>query len=302
MKLDDLAVDALDRRLSGTGLVFQIGPFSIHLRSNLAGFSALLHQLYGKYPLIEDERFADFHLYLYRPSGLRRWWRPQVQLRVDFQTPFEPFPKDSALPFLEWGLNWSIATHAHQYLMIHAAVVEKYCKCILFPALPGAGKSTLSAALALRGWRLLSDEFALIRPETLAIDPLPKLIPLKNESIDIIRSFAPEAVIGPEFSKTRKGTIAHLRPPSASIIRAQEVGRGYWIVFPGFRSGAKPALQPITKERALLRLSGNSFNYDMMGLRGFETVAGLVETCDCYEFEYGDLAQAIEQFEQLICS
>ena len=302
MKLADLAVDSLDRRLSGMGLVFQIGPFCIHLRSNLTDFAQLMHRLYGEYPLVDDEQFADIHLYLYRPRTIRRWWRPQVQLRVDFQTPFEPFPKDTALPFLEWGLNWSIATRAHQYLMIHAAVVEKYGKCIMMPALPGAGKSTLSAALASRGWRLLSDEFALIQPKTLAIDPLPKLIPLKNESIDIIRRFAPEAVIGPEFSKTRKGTVAHLRPPAASIIRAQEAGRGHWIVFAGFRSGAEPVLRPIAKERALLRLSSNSFNYELIGLRGFETAAGLIETCDCYLFEYGDLAQAIEQLEQLIGS
>jgi predicted ATPase len=46
--------------------------------------------------------------------------------------------------------------------MLHAAVVEKNGKALILPALPGSGKSTLSAALAMNGWRFLSDEFTMI--------------------------------------------------------------------------------------------------------------------------------------------
>ena len=39
--------------------------------------------------------------------------------------PFAPLPLDQAFPMLEWGLNWCVSAHCHQYLIFHAAVVEK---------------------------------------------------------------------------------------------------------------------------------------------------------------------------------
>jgi HprK-related kinase A len=214
--------------------------------------------------------------------------------------PFEPFPHDTALPFLEWGLNWCVATHAHQYLMLHAGVVEKNNQALLLPDWPGSGKSTLSAALCHRGWRLLSDEFGLVRPRDGQIVPFPRLVPLKNESIAVFRDFAPEAVMGPEYPKTCKGTVCHLRPPAASIERDQETATPRWIVFPRFKKGAALSLRPIQRTEAFVTLSGHSFNYDLIGLRGFETLANLIDACDCYTFEYGgDLEQAVAQLNAL---
>ena len=64
---------------------------------------------------------------------------------------------------------------------------------MLLPAAPGSGKTTLCAGLSLRGWRLLSDEFGLIRPGTTDLVPVPRPMALKNESIDVIRQFDREA-------------------------------------------------------------------------------------------------------------
>ena len=66
---------------------------------------------------------------------------------------------------LEWGLNWCVAGHAHQYLMLHAAALERNGRAVILPGDPGAGKSTLTAALMLSGWRLLSDEITLVDRE-----------------------------------------------------------------------------------------------------------------------------------------
>jgi HprK-related kinase A len=300
VKLAELSVTELHSHLCGSGVFFQIGPFIAHLRSDLPDLPKLLHRLYAGYPLAEDDAFADFHIELLRSKGLRRWWGAQVQFYVDGEPPFSPFPQDTALPFLEWGLNWCVATRAHHYLMLHAGVVEKNGKTVLLPAWPGSGKSTLCAALIHRGWRLLSDEFALVRPGDLAIIPVPRLIALKNGSIAVIRAFASDAVLGPEFPKTRKGTVAHLCPPAASIDCAHQVGQAAWIVFPHFKAGAELRLQPLLKGKAFLKLSGNSFNYEQIGPRGFETVGGLIESCECYIFHYGDLGQAVAQMDALV--
>jgi hypothetical protein len=269
------------------------------LRSDLpADLPAQIHHLHAHYPLVEDNCFSDFDVRLVRQGG---WRRPQLCFWIgEEENPYGLFPVDNALPFLEWGLNWCVATRAHHFLMLHAGVLEKAGKVLLLPANPGSGKSTLCAALMHRNWRLMSDEFALVRWQDTAIVPFPRPVSLKNESIAVIRAFAPEAVMGPEFPKTPKGAVAHLRPLQESIARADEPAWASWIVFPKFQAGSELRLKPLSKANAFLQLTVYSFNYELCGLRGFESVSRLVDACDCYTFEYGgDLEQAVAQLNAL---
>ena len=299
MKFAELSPTEQQNRLRFGDLCFRTGPFCFRLHSDLVEFSPLLQRMYADYFLPADD-FTDFHISLIGRTHWRRPWQRQVQFRLDDGEPFEPFPRDTALPFLEWGLNWCVATRAHHYLMLHAGVIARDDQALILPAWPGSGKSTLSAALCHRGWRLLSDEFGLVRPKDGWLAPFPRLVALKNESIAVIRDFAPDAVLGPEYPKTRKGTVCHLRPPTESIARDQELAQPRWIVFPQFKAGAAMSLRPMPRTEAFVTLSGHSFNYDLIGLRGFETLAHLIDSCECYRFEYGgDLEQAVAQLNAL---
>ncbi len=224
MRVGDFPLRELEKCLASEGLVFQFGPFNIRIRSDLGEFAELAHSLYQPYPLAATDAITDFHIGISRPKGLRRWVRRQSLFSVDGRSPFAPYTVEHAFPALEWGINYCVATRAHHFLMLHSAVVEREGRAMLFPAWPGHGKSTLCAALIHSGWRLLSDEFGLVRPDDGMLLPMPRLIPLKNESIDVIKRFRPEAVLGPSFFGTRKGTVAHVRPPEDSIRRAQEPG------------------------------------------------------------------------------
>ena len=300
MIVSDLSPQELSCRLGSEGLHLRTGPFTVHLHSQVGDLASPLHRLYGNHPLLENPEFSDFHVHLTRARGLRARWRSWVRFWYDGHSPFDPLPESLLWPHVEWGLNWCIAVRAHQYLMLHAGGVERYGRALLLPAWPGSGKSTLCAALSQRGWRLLSDEFALVRPRDLAVVPLARPIGLKNESIQVIRRFAPEVVLGPAFPKTRKGTVAHVRPTAESVARAGEVARPGLIVFPQYQAGAEPQLLPLVKERAFLRLTGNSFNYERIGLRGFETAAALIDGCDSYTFRYGNLEQAVALLDGLM--
>lgn len=299
MIFSELSSDQFKSLLVQGELIFRCGSFAFRLKVYPSELTSLLQRMYASHSLMAAD-FVDFDITLSPHGILHRVWRPQVQFWIDGKAPFQPFPRDTALPFLEWGLNWCIATHAHQYLMLHAGVVERDNQALLLPAWPGSGKSTLSAALCQRGWRLLSDEFGLVRPRDGLLEPFPRLVPLKNESIAVIRDFVPDAVLGPEYPKTRKGTVCHLRPPAESIARDREPAKPRWIVFPRFRKGAALSLQPMERTEAFVTLSGHSFNYDLIGLRGFKTLTGLIESCDCYRFEYGgDLEHAVAQLNAL---
>jgi HprK-related kinase A len=252
--------------------------------------------LYQDFPVDEGGGLADFHVSIRRPAGplgLRRWWRQQAMVYLDDARPFEPLPIDMAVPMLEWSINWCAATRANQYVMIHAAVLERDGWALVLPGVTGAGKSTLCAGLALRAWRLLSDEFALIRPADGQVHPWPRPISLKNASIEVIRRWAPDARLSTPVPNTNKGTVAHVCPPAGSVARAGEPAMPAWIVFPTFARDAAPRLTRLSRARAFFKLAECSFNYESLGLRGFTTLSRMIDRCDSYEFTYSSLEDAM---------
>jgi len=279
--------------LRGDGLGLRVGPFDLHLRTGIRPVAAALHTLYAHYPVLAGDRVYSAHVALQPVRALRWPAGAKVRLTIDGRPPHEDMPAGQALAVLEWGLNLVIALRHYRYLMLHAAVVERNGHAMLLPAWPGHGKTTLCVALVHRGWRLLSDEFGLLRPGDARMIPVPRLMPLKNASIDVIRAFAPEAVIGPSIPNTRKGTVAHVRPPQASIERASEEAPVRWLVFPKWTAGAPLILEPISSMEAFMQLATNAFNYEMLGVAAFETVRAIVEGSSCHRLEYSDLDEAV---------
>ena len=272
------------------------------MQSTLKTVAEGIRVLYANHQVQEPTGFADFHVRIDPPLGLRRWLHRQVVFQYDGAPPFNPLPGDQGFALMEWGLNWCVSAHCHQYLIIHAAVVERASLALVLPAPPGSGKSTLCAGLVSRGWRLLSDELALIAPETGQIAPLARPISLKNASIGVIGRFAPEALIGPTVHDTLKGSVAHLRPPAESVRRQAEAAMPRWVVTPRYAPGEPARLRPLPKGRAFMQLADSAFNYEMHGRRGFDLLGKLIASCDCYEFTYADLDEAVGVFDDIVAA
>ncbi len=272
---------------------------NIQVRSSIESVGRGLRVLYGDYPLLDSKDFIDFYVSLDRPNGLRRWFRPQVNFLFDGISPFKPLPLDHAFPMFEWGFNWCVVNSMHTYLIIHAAVVERHGRVLIMPAPPGSGKSTLCAALVSRGWRLFSDELALISLSDGTLSPLPRPVGLKNQSIDIIRKFAPEMSLGPVVKDTHKGTIAHMKATDESILRAGESAEAAWVVLPKYINKSETNLEPLSRARAFMMLADNSFNYGVLGEPAFHALAKVVDRCQCYRFSYSSLDEAIATFDSL---
>ncbi len=292
MIVHDLPPRDLHRHLTGEGLRLRTGPVVTSIRSSLEAVRHGIALHYAAHPVEPAGSFADFHISVERPRTVRRWLQPQVVFRFDGTEPFAPLPGDQGFPMLEWGLNWCVSSHCHQYLIIHAAVVERGGNALILPAPSGSGKSTLCAGLTFRGWRLLSDELALIDPASGRILPLPRPISLKNASIEVIRAFSPTAAFGPVVTETTKGSVAHVRPPPEGVRRANESAAPRWVMIPRYLAGTPPTLTPLPKARAFMQLADNAFNYNVHGRQGFDLLASVIDRCDCYEFVYGNLEEA----------
>lgn len=281
-------------------LTYRTGPFRVALESDYPPLLDVLFDLYPHAMVPQPPGVTSFYIQVRRTRNpFRRWMRPQVHFWIDGVSAFEPYPLDHAFPLLEWGTNWCVAMRAHQYLMLHAAVVERGGRALIMPAVPGAGKSTLCAGLALRHWRLLSDEFGLVDLATGLMVPLPRAVPLKNESIAVIRAFSGDAHLGPLFTRTRKGDVAHLRPPGDSLARQQDPALPVCIVFPSFQRSAPMQVRRLAKSEGFVRLAQNAFNYQFLGGEGFTALTHLVSACECFCLTYGSLEDAVGAIDEL---
>ena len=299
MMLSELNLQQIGSALRTEGLRIRTGPFNFKLFSNIPTVAQGLQLLYADYPLSEHREFFDFNVTLERSAGLRRWWRPQVKFTYDGQHPFVPLPVDHAFPLMEWAMNWCISTQAHHFLILHAAVMERNGCAVIMPAPPGSGKSTLCAGLIHRGWRLLSDELALISLTDGLIAPLGRPVSLKNQSLEVIRKFAPDAVLNDVTHDTSKGSVSHMKVATAHVRRLGEKARPRWVVFPKYVPNSIAELSPRSKADSMLELGRNSFNYAVLGLTGFELLADVITASDCYDFKYSQLDEAVRVFDAL---
>jgi len=297
MHIRDLSDLELADRLA-QGLDLQTGPFIFHIQSRERSVYSGLRRLYADFP-VGEEAVRDFHVRVHRPANLRRWYHPQVIFEHDLVSPFKPLPANHAFAALEWGMNWCIAGYAHHYLTLHAAVLERNGRAVMLPGEPGAGKSTLTAALSLSGWRLLTDETALVDLDTGVLWPMARPVNLKNSSIDIIQAFSREAVFGDKAFDTHKGTVAHLKPSTETVLRMNEPCRIGWVVFPRWQADSPARLTRRPRADTFVFAAENSFNYSVMGETGFRALEGLIREAECFDFRYGRLEDALATFERL---
>ncbi|BDT68363.1 hypothetical protein os1_25450 [Comamonadaceae bacterium OS-1] len=300
MKLEKLSASAVQNKLKSNGLILKIGPFSFRIISPIASIADGVIALYANHVVLDDSHFVDYTVTIASAPGWRRWARRQAIFQFDGMEPFIPLPEDHAFPLLEWSMNWCIAMHAHHYLLLHSAVIEKEGCAVVMPAPPGSGKSTLCAGLVHRGWRLLSDELALISLTGTAITPLGRPISLKNQSIEVMRNFVPGAVFSKEVHDTSKGRVSLMKVPTAHTERIQETAQPRWVVFPKYVAGSSPQMVPRSKANSMLELGRNSFNYMVLGLKGFEVLSKVIDASDCYDFQYSQLDDAVAAFDGLV--
>jgi HprK-related kinase A len=299
MRLGAAPESALRAQFHTTGVRLRLAGLCVNLRTDVPAASDQILQMYRDHPLEAGVGIDDFRVWLSYTDPLRRFVRRRIQVFIDGATPFEPMPHRFAYVSIEGALNWCISAPATD-VVLHAAAVERDGLAVILPALSGAGKNTLCAALVTRGWRLLSDEVAVLRPADGRLQPVARPISLKNESIALIRQWAPDAHFSPVFTGTIRGDVAYLRPPTDSIARATETAAPALIVSPTYQAGAAVALQPLGKSETFRLLAGNAMNYHTTQRCGFDTVAGLVDSCAAWRLSYGTLAQAVDAMEALL--
>ncbi|MCB1844462.1 MAG: HprK-related kinase A [Halioglobus sp.] len=298
-RLKDLPAREIAAALDEGALALHVGPYVYRLETNLPDVCRGLQTLYGDFPVAGKDAFVDFDVALVS-RGLPQRLRRRAEFLFDRQSPFDTIPCGQAYAFLEWGMNWSVSLHTNEHLKLHAAVVALDGIGVVMPGIPGAGKSTLCAALGLRGWRILSDEHALLPPDSTELIPLCRPVSLKNASIDIIREFSPDAVFGPVSRETHKGVVAHMKADLTPDSHDATPVPARVMLFPRYSATEPQVLQPRQRTESFLLAAYHSFNYSLLGEQGFFAMRKLIASVPCYDLVYRDLDWAVGQMQELV--
>lgn len=179
---------------------------------------------------------------------------------------------------------------AHR-LLIHAAVLARGGRALVLPAPAGAGKSTLAAALAARGWVYLSDELAVVDAATLRVEPFPLPIGLKDGALAPLARYWPEAAALPRHRRQDGRGVRYLAP------RRWHAGEGLPVaalVFPAYRSGGTGRLEPMTPLEALAGLAASGSSARPLVPTDIEALLALARR-PCRRLDVDYLSQAVEQ-------
>lgn len=266
-----------------------VGPFVFSVRSDI---SSLHHYIEHHYSdcLLESsgDHFVDYYVEVNHGSLYRRLYKPQADFKFNHQSPFKPLPLNQAHAFLEWGMNWVIASQAHQYFILHAATVAKGDQAIIISAPSGSGKSTLCAYLVSKGWRLLSDELALIDPNTMQLYGLGRPINLKNDSIELLRKHYKDKQFSKVVKDTHKGTISLLKASSSNTKVSNAPVRPAQIVFVHYTKDENCYAESVEPAIALTEIIRNSFNINVLNKAGFQCAKELVTQTPATYIEYNN--------------
>lgn len=294
IRMGELSELDIEQRLRGEGLGLHVASFRCLVRSDTGLLSTPLRQLYQDYPVEPaPSGFYDFRI---RLSKTRQnfWKNWEVEFDWEGSSPFPAMPLAHTHPLFEWGLNWCVATASGLHTVIHSAVVERDGQALVLPGQPGSGKSTLCAALAMGGWRLLSDELTIVSQSDGMVQAVPRPISLKGTSIDLIGGQFPLVDMTVPVKGTHKGSIAYARAASSAVVAGNQSASIGYVVFPRFKYGAELGFEPLSRAAALTELMKNTFNVGLLGSDGFEALARAIAHARCYAVEYGDLSSILQ--------
>lgn len=183
-----------------------------------------------------------------------------------------------------------------QGLAIHAAALVKEGAGILIPGPTGAGKSTLTAWLALKGWQYQTDELVVLHLPGGRLEAFTRPVCLKPSAVPVIQPLLTadaldQCLAGPE------GLLIPHRLLNADFRPMSVVPR--IILIPDYQRDVQPQLIPLSGARTGFKLMGCHVNARNLPGHGFAQVADLARDARTFRLTYGGFQGLAEVLDRL---
>lgn len=199
--------------------------------------------------------------------------------------------KDSyVVTYVLWEVTRLLFERLGDRVHLHGAALVHDGDVVVLAGRSHAGKSTLAAWLTHRGWGFLTDEAALVEPETLVVAPFWRPINVRRPGpLDALLSHWVSHPVDGEVlvPASAIGTLA-----SAAPLRA--------LAFPSFTTEEQVGISPMSPGAALLELTQHFPGLVAGGRAGFRRLARLVEGVPAFMLQFHDLDDAERRLRNLV--
>ena len=176
-------------------------------------------------------------------------------------------------------------------IALHAAALESAGRSLLISGRPGAGKTTLTLALASRGLAYGGDDVSLLDARGHCIS-LPFAPAVKAGSWPLLGTWLDDLRDAPVFRRPDGKRVRYPLPKSFRRLAGGEVG---WIILLDRRRQGRTVLSPLDPVAALRGLLAGAFaGGGDLSEAGFEALVRAVGCAALYRLSYSDLADAVD--------
>ncbi len=202
---------------------------------------------------------------------------------------------DEILPALKARLTEDVLAHADYSIAIHAAALARSRRMLLLCGAPGAGKTTLTVALAQRGFGYAGDDIALLGP-TGQVMGVPFAASVKSGAWPLLSGIRPDLEQLRIFRRSDNQHVRYLPPAVPPVTEPLRLG---WVVLLRRQPHGPAVVTPMDRIEAMRALlaeataPGRRLSASAFGLLA-EAMAG----ADCFTLTYAGLDDAVHELQR----
>ena len=275
------------------------------VRTNSAEFGGMVRRLLRSFPRLDaDSAAPELTLSAVLAASGEGGPIPLHALYRDGELVSKIDSRWKLLRLLEWKIDAYLTEHVEDYLIVHAGAVANGAAGMLFPGPSKSGKSSLTLALVLRGFRYLSDEVGLVAASSSELHAFPRPVTCRNVALFTELDGRQDVWFGPERAAARDVEPAEGGYRPVWYAHPEDVRAGSmaeptpikYVIFPSRDPEASPSLRPLSGAQAMRQLLKNAVNFPRIGEGGLRLVAGVLEGAQCYSLS----ANGIQATSKLI--
>ncbi|WP_018237172.1 PqqD family protein [Ensifer sp. BR816] len=192
---------------------------------------------------------------------------------------------------LKGELLSDILKHAKYELALHTAALLKRERLLLLCGAPGAGKTTLTLALARAGFGFVADDVTLLDADGLGVG-LPFAPAIKPGAWPLLAEGYPALDRAPIFRRPDSKRVRYVLPQDFVQPRPSAIG---WVILLRRDRVSRPRLDPVDTVGALRGLLSGAFAPGQeLGNAAFDVLSHVIRSAEVYCLTYSDLQDAVE--------
>ena len=185
-------------------------------------------------------------------------------------------------------------------VILHAAGVAWQGSGIIFPALGGSGKTTLTAGLIHKGFQYINDDVIPIERDSGRLVPIPMSLCIKSGAWPVLQHLYP-ALNQSEIFGRNNLLVKYLIPPVNSVKPLSSTPCAKYLIASKYQKSAPISLQTISSAEGLQAIiEGESLLRLPLRSQDIKELIAWVKPLRCYRLSYGELTPAVEAIGKLV--